>query len=51
MAATMKSVVFWVVTLCSLEKARCFGGTHVIHVQCRSVNQSRNQQKQAESWA
>jgi hypothetical protein len=33
MAVTMKGEVFWVVELCTLERAQCFRGTYHLHLQ------------------
>jgi hypothetical protein len=38
----MKSMVFWVVTLCSAERARRFGGRCLLQLQGRRVSQARN---------
>jgi hypothetical protein len=35
---TMKSGVIWVVSLCSSETAKCFGGTYHFYLQCRTVS-------------
>jgi hypothetical protein len=48
---TRKCTVSWDVTPCSLEIARRFGGTCRLHLQGRRVNEARNQQDQAASWA
>jgi hypothetical protein len=37
MAVIMKSVIFWIVTLCSSEKAQYFRGTYGLHLQCHSL--------------
>jgi Ca2+/H+ antiporter len=37
-AVTLMSTVFWVVILCNLEKAQCFGGTYHLHVQGHRVS-------------
>jgi hypothetical protein len=46
----MQITAFWILTSCSLEKVRCFGGTYHFRLQGRKVNQARNQHKQAASW-
>jgi hypothetical protein len=33
----MKSVIFWIVTLCISEKAQYFRGTYSLHLQCQSL--------------
>jgi hypothetical protein len=43
-------MVFWVVTLCSSERAQYFGGTYGVHLQGWTVSQARNQQKQAANF-
>jgi hypothetical protein len=40
-----RPAVFWDITSCSSEKARCFGGTYHPHLQGRRVKQARYQQK------
>jgi hypothetical protein len=42
-AITMKSTGFWVVTPCSSERARRFGGTYYQYLQDGRVIQARNQ--------
>jgi hypothetical protein len=39
----MKSMVFWVVTLCSSAQAHHFGGKYHLHLQRQRVSQARNQ--------
>jgi hypothetical protein len=41
-AVTMKSMVFWVVTPHSPERAQCFLVTRHFHLQCQRIMQSRN---------
>jgi hypothetical protein len=43
----IKSTVFWVVTPCSLEIAQRLEGIYNLHLQCRRVTRTRNQQKQS----
>jgi hypothetical protein len=43
----MKSTVFCVVKLSSSERARRFGGTHLLLLQGRKVRQAKNQRKHA----
>jgi hypothetical protein len=50
-AMTMKSMVFRVVTPCSSEKARRFGGIYRLHRQCRKIIQARNHDRQASRLA
>jgi hypothetical protein len=40
-------MVFWVVTPCSSEKAKCFRGTHRLHRQGRIARKTRNKEKRA----
>jgi hypothetical protein len=47
----VKNRVFCVVTLCSLETARCFRGTHQLHFLGKIVSQVRNQLKQVKMQA
>jgi hypothetical protein len=48
-AVSVKSAVFWVVIVCSLETGQCFGRIHYLHLQGQSIEQARNQHKQAGS--
>jgi hypothetical protein len=45
----MKSTDFWVVTLCSSGKSRCFRWIYCLLFQGRRVSQARSQQKQVAS--
>jgi hypothetical protein len=45
--ATMKYMIFWVVTPCSSERDRRFRGTNVLYLQLRNGTQERNREKQA----
>jgi hypothetical protein len=51
MAVTMKREVLLVVISHTSEKARCFRRTYQLHLQVQRVNQARNWQKRAASWA
>jgi hypothetical protein len=42
---TVKRTVFWLVTLCSMEKAQWFDGTYYLPHQSQRVSQVRNQQE------
>jgi hypothetical protein len=39
---SMKSMVFWVVTMCPLEKAQRFGGTYCSHLQGQRISKQKN---------
>jgi hypothetical protein len=45
-AVGVKSTVFWVLMVCSLETGRCFGGIYCLQLQGQSIKQARNQQRQ-----
>jgi hypothetical protein len=44
-AVTMKSMVFWVATHCSLDRAQGFRGTYRLHFRGERVSQARKQQR------
>jgi hypothetical protein len=47
---TVKSTVFRLVTLCSSERTRLFGGKYCLHLRGRRLSKARNQQEQAASF-
>jgi hypothetical protein len=50
-AVTRTSTVFWVVKLCSSDKARRFGRTYCLHLKGRRMGQARNSKEQATNKA